>query len=391
MDIIFEFLDRKKYVILRTYLYSVENDWNSIPDQSLNSNNTLLIFFGAADGRIIESELKNLQRNFPDSLMVGCSTAGEIFNEGLYDDSISLAILKFESSQIRLVSTKIDETHESRNAGIKLAKELLKDDLKAAFILSEGLLVNGSDLVTGLNQVLERKVTITGGLAADGDRFENTWVWNQGQFTSGVIAAIGFYGKNLGFSHGSRGGWKLLGPDREVTASVDNVLFELDGKPALELYKKHLGELKDDLPASGLLFPLAIRSEREDGDIVRTILAVDESEQSITFAGNVPKGSCVRLMRASFDHLVDGAMSAASGINFSEYKGGDLLSLAISCIGRRLLLGQRTEDELEVVMQELPENCQQIGFYSYGEISPLASGRCDLHNQTMTLTLIWEN
>jgi len=378
-------------VILQTYLYSAKNGWNSSPDESLNSKNTLLIFFGAADGRIIEDELKKLQCDFPDSLMVGCSTAGEIFNEELYDDGISLAILKFESSQIKLVSTRINENRDSKSAGIELAKQLSKDDLKAALILSEGLLVNGSDLVTGVNKTLDTGVAITGGLAADGDRFENTWVWNQGQFTSGVIAAVGFYGENIGFSHGSRGGWKVLGPDREVTASVDNVLYELDGKPALELYKKHLGDLKDDLPASGLLFPLAIRSEREDGDIVRTILAVDESEQSITFAGNIPKGSRVRLMRASFDHLIDGAMGAASGLDISEYKGGDLLSIAISCVGRRLLLGQRTEDELEVVMEELPENCQQIGFYSYGEISPLASGQCDLHNQTMTLTLIWEN
>lgn len=378
-------------MILKTYLYSAENGWNSPPDQSLNSTNTLLIFFGPADGSLVENQLKTLQQNFPDSLMVGCSTAGEIFAEELYDDSISLAILKFESSQIKLVSTKIGEDHDSRNAGIELAKQLSQDGLKAALILSEGLLVNGSDLVTGLNEELTQEVTITGGLAADGDRFEKTWVWNQGKFTSGLIAAIGFYGKNIGFSHGSRGGWKVLGPDREVTASVDNVLYELDGKPALELYKKHLGDLKDDLPASGLLFPLAIRSDREDGDIVRTILAVDESDQSITFAGNIPKGSRVRLMRASFDQLVDGAMGAASGIDSSGYKGGDLLSIAISCVGRRLLLGQRTEDELEVVMEELPKNCQQIGFYSYGEISPLESGRCDLHNQTMTITLIWEN
>jgi hypothetical protein len=95
-------------------------------------------------------------------------------------------------------------------------------------------------------------------------------------------------------------------------------------------------------------------------------------------------------MRANFDRLIDGAVDAASGLDVSQYQQGDLLSIAISCVGRRLVLGNRTEDELEATLEELPSGCKQIGFYSYGEISPLASGTCDLHNQTMTLSLIWE-
>ena len=376
---------------LQTCLYSASKGWNELPNPSLNSPNTLLIFFGAAEQSVIEEELDSLSKQFPDSAMVGCSTAGEIYQQEVFDDSISLAIVHFERTQIKLVSTEINDSRDSKNAGFELAKLLDGKDLKAAMVLSEGLLVNGSDLVLGLNDGLSEEIVITGGLAGDGDRFENTWVWNNGKFHQGNISAVGFYGNQLGFSHGSRGGWKVLGPDREVTLSDNNVLYELDGKPALQLYKKHLGELEKELPASGLLFPLAIRSDREEGDIVRTILAVDEKEQSITFAGNIPQGARVRLMRASFDQLVDGALDAAENVDLSNYQDDSpILSIAISCVGRRLLLGQRTEDELEVVLQELPDNSQQIGFYSYGEISPLMSGRCDLHNQTMTLTLIWE-
>ena len=376
---------------LQTCLYSSQKGWNELPNKDLDSSDTLLVFFASADQSLIKEEVNQLRQDFPNSLMIGCSTAGEIFKEEVFDESISLAILKFEATKLRLVSTKIEDPSASKNAGFELAKMLEDDELSAAFVLSEGLLVNGSDLVSGINDCLSKDIVVTGGLAADGGRFEDTWVWDGNGFTQGTIAAVGFYGNNVGISHGSRGGWKVLGVDREVTRSEANVLFELDGKPALEIYKKHLGELEKDLPASGLLFPLSIRSDREDGDIVRTILAVDEEEQSITFAGNIPLGSRVRLMRASFDQLIDGAMGAASEIDSSKYSDGSILSIAISCVGRRLLLGQRTEDELEVVMDELPKDSEQIGFYSYGEISPLVSGQCDLHNQTMTLTLIWEN
>jgi hypothetical protein len=59
-------------------------------------------------------------------------------------------------------------------------------------------------------------------------------------------------------------------------------------------------------------------------------------------------------------------------------------------VGRRLVLGSRTEEEIEATLEVLPKGTQQIGFYSYGEISPYTAGTCDLHNQTMTLTTLSE-
>ena len=189
-----------------------------------------------------------------------------------------------------------------------------------------------------------------------------------------------------------RGGWDVFGPEREVTRAVGNVLYALDGQPALALYRKYLGERAGELPAAGLLFPLAIRNELEaDGLTVRTILGIDEAEQSITFAGDIPQGSFVRMMRANRDRLIDGATDAADGVRLAGGSAGETLCLAISCIGRRLVLGQRCEEELEAVLDTLPKGCRMVGYYSYGELSPLGSGRCDLHNQTMTLSLLWED
>ncbi len=235
-------------------------------------------------------------------------------------------------------------------------------------------------------------MVVTGGLAGDGDHFEKTWVIYDGERLTGQVTAVGLYGDSVRVAHGSRGGWDLLGPEREVTRAEGNVLYSLDGQPALQVYKKYLGDRADELPATGLLFPLAIRNDESiDGLTVRTILAVDEQRQSITFAGDVPEGCFVKLMRANFDRLIDGAASASESIILDDYKGGPALCIAISCVGRRLVLGPRVEEEIDAVRESLPTDAGLIGYYSYGEISPLSSGRCDLHNQTMTLSLIWEN
>jgi hypothetical protein len=259
-------------------------------------------------------------------------------------------------------------------------------------LFSDGLNVNGTELVRGLNSVLPSRVVVTGGLAGDGSRFQRTWVVHHGAPQANLVVAAGLYGESVSVGHGSKGGWDNFGPERLITRSQGNILFELDGRPALELYKEYLGELAEGLPATGLLFPLALRSDSSDEkNLVRTILAVDEATQSLTFAGDVPQGSLARLMRANFDRLIDGASEAAEMTGETDASGrGDTLAIAISCVGRRLVLGQRAEEEIEATLDVLPEGTRQIGFYSYGEIAPYMRGQCDLHNQTMTLTTISE-
>ena len=258
-------------------------------------------------------------------------------------------------------------------------------------MFSDGLQVNGSELARGLNDHIAGSVPVTGGLAGDGERFESTWVIHDGAPCSRVVTAVGLYGSSLRIGSGSRGGWDIFGPERLITRARGNVLYELDGKPALELYRSYLGDLADELPASALRFPLAVRSTPDDTQqVVRTILAMDEATQSLTFAGDVPEGSHAQLMRANPDRLVDGAARAADMACPDDSAAPATLSVAISCVGRRLVLGARTEDELESVLEMLPANTTQIGFYSYGELSPFESGACDLHNQTMTLTTISE-
>jgi hypothetical protein len=320
--------------------------------------------------------------------LVGCSTSGEICGDRVTDGSLSVAVAEFDATPIRAVHAPIS-AHGSFDSGVAIARQLAADDLISVFVLSDGLDVNGTELVRGVNSIVAPGVVVTGGLAGDGSRFERTWVLVDGKPTSGFVTAVGLYGDAVRVGHGSKGGWDRFGPERTVTKARGNVVFELDGEPILALYRKYLGELATELPASGLLFPLALRQPGEEKQLVRTILGMDESAQSLTFAGDVPEGYRVQLMQANFDRLVDGAEDAAATAMARSLPGASL-AIAISCVGRRLVLGERTEDELEATLHLLPDEVKQVGFYSYGEISPYAEGTCDLHNQTMTLTTIGE-
>ncbi len=372
--------------------YTRNQGWQQELDPKLDSGKTLVILFGTSEQEIIEPAMQDLQKVYPDSKTIGCSSAGEIYQQDICDETLSIALVHFDHTDLDQAIQQVEDNADSLQAGKKLAEKLDKPGLRAIFVLSDGLHVNGSALVEGLSSSLPEDVIITGGLAGDGDRFDHTWVYSGHELLENHVAAVGFYGDAFSISHGSRGGWDVLGPNREVTRARENVLYELDGQPALQLYKQYLGELAEGLPSTGLLFPLAIQNDEEiDGKTVRTILAVDEDEQSITFAGDIPEGAYVQLMHANFDRLIDGASKAAEQALGDISDDNPHLNIAISCVGRRLVLGQRAEEEIEATDDVFPQNTSQIGFYSYGEISPLASGRCDLHNQTMTLTLISEH
>jgi len=289
-----------------------------------------------------------------------------------------------------VASVEVAAYGSSAEIGAAAARALPTKGLSHVIVLSDGKQVNGSELVAGMTSALPAGISVTGGLAGDGSRFDRTLVWSDTGPRAGVVTAVGFYGDRLKVGFGSLGGWDPFGPERLVTGSKANVLSELDGEPALALYKKYLGEHAAGLPATGLLFPLSIRT-RDGRSFVRTILAVDEIAQSLTFAGDVPEGAYARLMKANFDRLVDGAQGAAKTCSAADGGGAPDLALLISCVGRKLVLGQRTEEEVEAVGRVLGNTTRLTGFYSYGEICPAApKASCELHNQTMTITTLTE-
>ena len=382
---------------VHSFGYDLDKKAWSVPTlPAVDSTRTLVLAFGAPEVAQDPSSLGALSRAYPKSIVVGCSSAGEIHGTTVRDRSIAVTATKFDKTDLVLVSMDVSGPQDSFATGQALAKNLsAKPGLRAVLVLSEGLNVNGSELVRGLNGSLDESVIVTGGLSGDGYRFQSTWVAVGPKVKPNLVAAIGFYGDYVQVGHGSKGGWDKFGPERLVTRSEGNVLYELDGKPALKLYKEYLGEKAKDLPSSGLLFPLSLRASNKDEKfLVRTLLAVDHEKNSLTFAGDIPKGYLAQLMKADFDRLIGGAASATTmAKDTGTPVGKDSLVVAISCVGRRLVLGERIEEEVEAVLDAMPKEQTNhlTGFYSYGELSPYASGACDLHNQTMTLTVFSES
>lgn len=371
--------------------YTKAKGWSVKSFSPSDSENTLILNFFSPEYINNTEPFTQLRKAYPKAIIAGCSTSGEILDSAIFDESICTAIMRFEKSNIKMVTLDIQDPSQSLDVGKAIAESLKADDLKAVFVLSDGLLVNGSALIQGLRLNVNPDTVITGGLAGDGKDFKKTYVLKNDQPTTGCVSAIGFYGDDVIVNYGSQGGWDIFGPERHITRSKENVLYEIDGQPALELYKKYLGDQAKDLPAAGLLFPLAIgKTPFSKAQVVRTILAVNEEEQSMTFAGDIPEGWYAQLMRANFDRLVEGAMIAGQLAKNTAQNPNNTLGIAISCVGRRLVLGERTEEEIEATHDMLGHEMPLVGFYSYGEISPSSLGSSDLHNQTMTLTTFGE-
>lgn len=348
----------------------------------------LALYFAAPGSHVDGQWLRELRDRFPVAKLVGCTTGGEILGAEVYDGTVVAAAVHFSHSQVELRSESLDACGGSYEAGRRLGTNLPHQGLRAAFVLSDGTRVNGSELVRGCKETLPPDTILTGGLAGDGAAFKETLVGADSPLAPGIVLAVGFYGERLQIRHGSFGGWDSFGPERIITRSEGNVLYELDNQPALDLYKRYLGDAAAGLPGSALLFPLRIHQDKAT-DLVRTVVGIDEERRSMIFAGDIPVGCSAQLMHGDFDHLIEGAAEAA------RQTGGDgagSLALLISCIGRKLLLGQRVVEEVEAVTGVLGAACLPIGFYSYGEISPHQfSGSCELHNQTMTITVFHES
>ena len=350
---------------------------------------SLVLCFGAVDD-IRPALHEELRSRYPGAILAGCTTAGEIYDTQVYDNAVSVLVMGMTRTRLRGVTVEVANATETPRAAEQLARELAGEDLQHVLVLSDGLHVNGTELTRALAATLPEHTTASGGLAGDGDRFESTCAWLEQPDTGSRIVGIGFYGTALRVGFGSLGGWDPFGPVRVVTRAEHNMLYELDGQSALALYKRYLGDYAKDLPGSALLFPLTLINEQEK-DVVRTVLSVDEASQSMTFAGDIPEGARVRFMKANFDRLVDGAQGAAEQCIQTQPDLPPAAALLISCVGRKMVLRQRIEEETEAVRDILPAPTCLAGFYSYGEISPLRhESGCNFHNQTMTITTFSE-
>lgn len=375
--------------------WSQQAGWSEPLENKLAEVPQLVLVFGGSSLVSTPTVFDSLKQLYSKSHILLCSTAGEILNTSVTDNSVVATAVYFEKTSLQFGQVEISTSEESYDVSKKLAQQLPTQDLVHAMVFSDGLHVNGTALVKGLAEILPSLVSITGGLVGDGSDFKHTYVGLDEVAKEKNIILIGFYSQSLKVGYGSMGGWDSFGPERVITKSKDNVVFELDGKPALALYKEYLGEKASGLPSTGLLFPLNIRLSddvEKRNEVVRTLLSVDEDAQSMTFAGDMPQGAYAKLMKANFERLVDGASGAAKLTKNGLSTDKPELAILISCIGRKLVLKERIEEETEAVRSILGPQAIMTGFYSYGEICPTAptEKQCHLHNQTMTITTFKE-
>lgn len=368
-----------------------------LPEASPLPNADLVLVFGSVR-RFTDSKLISYLKNrYPSAQVVGCTTTGEINQKGVFDDSLQISAVLWERTQQRAAHATVTGMQNAIETGATLARQLKAENLRTVFVLSDGLNVNGSDLLKGFQSILGDSVPIVGGMAGDNATFTKTLVLFNDQISDNLIVAIGLYGNHLISASGALGGWKPYGPPRKITRAIKNVVYELDGKPALPLYRMYIGEhFAKGLPGTGLKFPFAVISQgKKDVEKVRTLAAIDESKNSLTFFGDMDEGDTVRLCQTTHDRLVEGASGAASMItgNLTDAVGRSPgLAICVSCVGRKLVMADQVSDEVSAVQRILGNQTAVTGFYSNGEFSPLPNnGESVLHNQTMTIGYLSEN
>ena len=370
-------------MLIVTYRWTKGGGW----DKNMSQDPNIHLVMVCADNSFFAEKqcYLDLKNFFPNADIVGCSSSGNIHGNAISDEGIVIAAISFSEAKVVVKSKLIESGDDISTVVSNLANEFLDPKLKHLFVLSDGLSINGSDLTKALNSL---NIPVTGGLAGDASRFKESWVMANGPAMQHQIALIGFYG-DLTVSYGFAAGWKEFGPERRITRSMGSIVYEIDHQPALAMYKKYLGELSTDLPGSGLRFPLSVKDSQSGRGHVRTLLGIDIDKQSLSFAGDVPQGSLCKLMKTDIDSLIDASIVLARDIVPKE-NNRNSLCLAVSCVGRRLVMDQIAEEEVEAIQVVLGPQTTVFGFYSYGEIAPFDTALCSLHNQTTTLTLLSE-
>jgi hypothetical protein len=382
-------------MLIKQESVSLKTALKDLPSASPLPTANLVLAFGSVK-KFNEGKLQSfLKSRYPSAQIVGCTTSGEIGPGGVSDDSIQITAILWEKTQQRVAQTKMSGMESSFDAAVGLAKQLNADNLRTVLVISDGLNVNGSELLKGFQSILG-DVPIVGGLAGDGGAFAKTLQIYNDTMSDKMVIAVGLYGKSLITSSGALGGWKPYGPPRTVTKSVKNVVYEMDGKPALPLYRMYIGEaFSRGLPSTGLKFPLVVIDDDKCQVKIRTLLAIDSKNNSLTFAGNLDEGETVRLCQTNHERLTEGAGDAAKmvmeglGANKTNQAG---LAILVSCVGRKGVMAEAVGNEVKLVSDILGPQTSVTGFYSYGELAPRPNTNDSvLHNQTMTIAYLSEH
>lgn len=361
----------------------------------------LLVF---ASSRYDQNEVaKTIKDLIGDVPFVGASTAGEISNAGPAQAN-SIVLMGFVSDKIKCYAGMVsDANSDSETKGADLANILQSQseaDIKWITMHADGLKVNPSAILRGIKKTLP-EVLITGGSAGDDGTFKETYQYCNGLVASNAVSALAFSGP-IKVSIAVRHGWSPISGFHTVTKSEGSVVYEIDGKPAFDLYREYIGEeanqLKEEaLGKVALSYPMGIVDEESHEMLLRAPF-IAGADGSITFGGEVPEGSQVQLTIGTKEQAVAAAETAGhEAVNELGVKPSG--ALLYSCHVRNTLYASRDEAKLEIeaIQRSIGQNTPLAGFYTYAEQAPINGESVNLktcnpvsHNETIVAVLIAE-
>lgn len=362
---------------------------NEIDSEQLTNAN--LIFCAYDRVASFEEYARALNDKFPNSQIVGFTTAGHFFNETIHDSEAIYSAIQLEQSEVVCQSFNLNDFDSSEHLGVQIGRAFEKiEHLKGLTIISDGSVIDGTDLMRGINARINSSIPVFGGMAGDQGRFEETHVGLNEMPKPGNTVAIGFVGDRIQVKAACQDGWSKMGMEFTITKSEGNILYELDNENAYNtLYRLLESQNEEEFAVNTIRYPFQL-STAEKNDIIRTPLAIDHENKVITYAGHMPQGQNVSLMKATAMDLLDCASGASEKID--PKKEENAFAMAISCLGRRAVLDDLANEEYAEVKGVFGEKTNVFGFYSYGEYSRLnnENNHCLLHNQTFTVALVTE-
>ncbi|MFZ0491330.1 MAG: FIST N-terminal domain-containing protein [Salegentibacter sp.] len=318
--------------------------------------------------------------------VLGATSCGEFINEQQTDGEIAMLLMEISKDLYSLEFEKIEDD-QMELATQSLANKALQKFKNPALILCSTAInrktefFDGHKMVSTLKKSLGPEKVYYGGMAGDDWSMNGTFVFANENETDSGIAAIVLDGDKIQLNGMAINGYKPMGISRTVTRSKGNLLYEIDGKPAVEMYLKYLGknDQQDDLDVFkdvSVEYPFIVERDQNETVLVST-RDINEEENALVTDMDMPEGTNFWFAQPPGFDIVEEILEKAAMIKESQKTKADAL-LVFSCAGRPPLLGPMVTEENEGLARIW--NAPMAGFFTYGEYGRAYKGKQNFHS-----------
>jgi len=345
---------------------------------------TLAISFGSVKCDLAEY-VKIFNRH--DIKLFGASSAGEFINEDHTEESIVVLLLDMDPTAFMVYHQEADFS-TSFSAGHKLAEFGLNKFKNPIFLVTFSMTVNGEGVIAGVHDLIPRE-RIFGGMAGDDFAMKATYSFTNDRISPSSLTGLILDGDKIQVDGVAFCGWEPIGGKNRITRSKDNVVYEINEQPAMEVVKQVFGEFYETLDNHDVLMGAAqypFQMIKDGKYVLRAALYSNEEDGSLFLAGPVEEGQEFRFSVAPGFEVIEDTVN-----KFKEYANNKPKPEALilfSCKARHMSLGPLVEDELAGIHEIWGKD--MIGFFTYGEIGMDTDGKTNFYNETCSLVMISE-